>query len=222
MGDMRNDGGGPPPLVTIGAVVLAAGRGSRIGNRPKCLLQLDGVTLIRRQLMALSAAGVHELVVVLGHYADDIEAAIKELPVTSVRQQSNDHSQPESVRLGLQALSPKLDAVLVTPADLPLLGTQDYVDLIAAFHKRPEGSQFVGPEVLGKPGNPVIFDGNVRLAIERREGRYGCGNWRQQHEATVYHWQTDNRRYVIDIDTEEDLLRLKRETDIELVWALSR
>ena len=72
-------------LLLVGAVLLAAGSGSRMGHRPKSLLELGGVPLIRRQLIALSGAGVDEVVVVLGHYADRIEEAVKEFPVTLVR-----------------------------------------------------------------------------------------------------------------------------------------
>ena len=60
----------------IGTVLLAAGSASRMGHRPKCLLELEGEPLIRRQLRALLDAGVDEVVVVLGHYADRIEAVI--------------------------------------------------------------------------------------------------------------------------------------------------
>ena len=211
-------GGGLYSRLVVGAVVLAAGQGSRIGNKPKCLLELAGVPLIKRQIIALSGAGVDEVVVVLGHYAEVIEAAIQELPITIVRQTAEEHTQPESVRLGMRALSSKLDAVMVCPSDMPLLGTQDYVDLVAAYKKRPEGTVFVGPEVNGQPGNPVIFDREVREAIEREEGNYGCGNWRKRQSDTVYHWVTDNRRYITDIDTEDDLARLKAESGRDFVW----
>ena len=70
---------------TIGAVLLAAGAGSRLGHRPKALLELGGVPLIVRQCVALSGAGVDELVVVLGHHADAIEPAVAPFPITIVR-----------------------------------------------------------------------------------------------------------------------------------------
>ncbi len=62
--------------------------------------------LIRRQLIALSGAGVDELVVVLGHHADAVEAAVQELPRHAGAQPAPDDGQPSSVRIGLQALSP--------------------------------------------------------------------------------------------------------------------
>ena len=113
MGCILKGGGGLYSRVTVGAVLLAAGSGSRMGHRPKSLLELGGVPLIRRQLIALSGAGVDEVVVVLGHYADRIEEVVKEFPVTLVRNPDPDAGQISSLRLGLQALSPKLDV----PAD---------------------------------------------------------------------------------------------------------
>ena len=77
MGCILKGGGGLYSRVVVGAVLLAAGQATRMGNRPKSLLQLGGVPLIRRQLIALSGAGVDEVVVVLGHYADDIEPLLQ-------------------------------------------------------------------------------------------------------------------------------------------------
>ena len=103
MGCILKGGGGLYSRVTVGAVLLAAGSASRMGHRPKSLLELGGVPLIRRQLIALSGAGVDEVVVVLGHYADRIEEAVKEFPVTLVRNPDPDAGQISSLRLGLQA-----------------------------------------------------------------------------------------------------------------------
>jgi len=115
---------------TVGAVLLAAGAGSRLGGRPKALLELGGVPLVMRQLVALSGAGVDEVVLVLGHHADSIEAAVSHFPISIVRNPKPDDGQASSVRIGLQALSPRLDAVMVTLADQPLIDAQDIVALI--------------------------------------------------------------------------------------------
>ena len=52
--------------MTIAAVLLAAGSGSRMGLKPKSLLVLNGEPLIRRSARQLLDAGVSQLVVVLG------------------------------------------------------------------------------------------------------------------------------------------------------------
>jgi len=63
------------------AIILSAGQGSRLGHltddRPKCLIEFNGRTLLDRQLDALAANGVEEVVVVTGFRDDQIEAALK-------------------------------------------------------------------------------------------------------------------------------------------------
>ena len=93
---------GPSPD-KIGAVVLAAGSASRMGHRPKCLLELDGVPLLRRQCLALLDVGVHELVVVAGHYAQRIRQSVQDLPLQWVLNPRPDDGQVASLRCGLQA-----------------------------------------------------------------------------------------------------------------------
>ena len=199
MGCILKGGGGLYSRVVVGAVLLAAGQATRMGNRPKSLLQLGGVPLIRRQLIALSGAGVDEVVVVLGHYADDIEPLLQEFPVTIVRNPAPSDGQVSSLRCGLAGLTGKLDAVVVALADQPLINAQDISALIAAYKKRPDGAQVVQPAVGDAIGNPVMF------SEEGREGK-------------VYRWATDNKRYITDVDSPEDLARFTEQTGHQLSW----
>ena len=207
---------------TIGAVLLAAGSGSRIGGRPKALLELGGVPLIVRQLVALSGAGVDEVVVVLGHHADAIEAAIAAFPITIERNSDPDRGQASSVRIGLQALSPRLDAVMVALADQPLIDEADIVALIGAFKKRGDAAMVV-PRVRGDggeplPGNPLIFDAMLRDEWLAGDVNAACRQWREQHPERVRWFDTDNAHYRIDIDTPEDLERFAATTGHALAW----
>ena len=207
---------------TIGAVLLAAGAGARLGGRPKALLELGGVPLIMRQLIALSGAGVDEVVVVLGHHADAIEPAISQLPITIVRNPSPDDGQVSSVRIGLRALSPRLDALMVALADQPLINEQDITTLIGAFKKRGDAAMVVprvkseGGETL--PGNPVIFDAALRDEWLAGSADLACRKWRQANPERVRFFDTDNRRYRIDIDTPEDLQHFAATTGHTLFW----
>jgi len=210
---------------TVGAVLLAAGAGSRLGGRPKALLELGGVPLVMRQLVALSGAGVDEVVVVLGHHADAVEAAVGQFPISIARNPSPDDGQASSVRIGLQALSPRLDAVIVALADQPLIDAQDIVALIGAFKKRGAASMVVprvridGGEAL--PGNPVIFDAALRDEWLAGESDAACRKWRLAHPERVHWFDTDNRRYRLDIDTPEDLERFTTLTGHTLQWSAS-
>jgi CTP:molybdopterin cytidylyltransferase MocA len=218
MGCILKGGGGLYSRVVVGAVLLAAGAGSRLGHKPKSLLELGGVPLIRRQLIALSGAGVDEVVVVLGHHADLIEPVVQTFPVTVVRNPNPDDGQVSSQRIGLAALTGKLDAVIVALADQPLLNAQDITALIGAFKKRPEGTQVVYPQVAGERGNPVMFTSEVREQILAGEANVGCRQWQVAHAEAVFPFVTDNRRYKVDIDTPEDLERFARDTGHTLRW----
>ena len=218
MGCLLKGGGGLYSRVVIGAVLLAAGSGSRMGHRPKSLLELGGVPLIRRQLIALSGAGVDEVVVVLGHHSKEIEPVVQTFPVTIVHNPDPDQGQVSSQRLGLAALGGKLDAVIVALADQPLLNAQDITDLIGAFKKRPEGSQVVFPRVNGDRGNPVIFTQEVREQILHSGLQVGCRQWQTTHPELVTPFDTNNRRYQVDLDTEDDIVRFERETGHRLRW----
>jgi molybdenum cofactor cytidylyltransferase len=218
MGCLLKGGGGLYSRVVVGAVLLAAGSGSRLGHRPKSLLELGGVPLIRRQLIALSGAGVDEVVVVLGHHAAAIEPVIQDFPVTIVHNPDPDAGQVSSLRVGLSALQGKHDAVLVSLADLALLNAQDLSDVIGAYKKRPEGTQVLIPTVSDLPGNPVMFSQEVRQAVLSEGAHVGCKQWQAANLEAVHRWATDNRRYRLDIDSPEDIEALARTSGHQLRW----
>lgn len=218
MGCILKGGGGLYSRLAVGGILLAAGAGERMGHRPKSLLELGGVPLIRRQIIALSGAGVDELVVVLGHHSERIAQAIQEFPVTVVHNPAPEAGQVSSLRVGLQALSARIDTVLVALADQPLINAQDINDLIGAYKKRPAGTQVVQPEVDGQPGNPVMFSGEVREQILAGEARVGCKQWQAAHPEQVHRWASTNQRYRTDVDTLDDIEALAARTGHRLRW----
>ncbi len=217
MGCLLKGGGGLYARLVVGAMLLAAGAGSRLGGRPKSLLELGGVPLIRRQLIALSGAGVDEVVVVLGHHAAAIEAAVRDFPVTLVHNPAPDDGQPSSLRVGLLALGGQLDAVIVALADQPLVNAQDITALIGAFKKR-DGAAMVVPRVDGEPGHPVMLEAALRDEWLAGAADAAGRRWRLDHPERVAWFDTDNQRFRIDIDTPEDLLRFRERTGHELRW----
>ena len=204
--------------MSIGAVLLAAGAGTRLGGRPKALLELGGVPIVLRQLIALSGAGVDELAIVLGHHAASIMPVIEHFPVTLVHNPQPEDGQVSSLRLGLAALNPNLDAVLVALTDQPLITEQDITAVIGAFKKRPAGTSLVVPHCAGQPGNPVMFSAAVREQILAGDVNVGCRQWRRQNPTAVASFDTDNRRFILDIDTFEDIEQFERDTGHALRW----
>jgi molybdenum cofactor cytidylyltransferase len=214
----QTGGNATAPLPLVGAVLLAAGAGSRMGHRPKSLLELDGIPLIRRLIGALLDAGVQELVVVLGHYTERIAPVIETLSVNVVHNPDPQASQNTSLHIGLRALSPTLTGVLVALADQPLINKQDINDLISAYDKRPAHAQVVQPQVDGLPGNPVMFSAEVRDQILSGDANAGCRQWQAAHPEEVYRWATTNQRYRADVDTLDDIEALAASTGHRLCW----
>ena len=196
----------------IGAVLLAAGEGARLGGRAKGAIEIEGEPLILRGLRILSNAGVDEVVVVTGHYQSEISPLLARVDslfndscLVEVTQPMGDHSQSDSLRLGVASLSQEVDAVMVLPVDMPALTRQDLISLIGAYKHADAAIEFVGPMVGARPGNPVLFSKRIASQIAQGEGDFGSGAWRHQRPDWLLEWQTDNLHYVTDIDTPEDL-----------------
>jgi molybdenum cofactor cytidylyltransferase len=198
----------------VGAVLLAAGSASRMGGQPKCLLQLDSVSLIERQISDLLAAGVSDIVVVLGHYAEAIEATVQHLPVRIVHNPQPDEGQASSLRMGLAAHETTMvDAYYIGLADQPLIGQSEIT-----HQQRPAGCEFTQPLVDGLPGNPVVFTPQVRQDLLQATGEWGGRQWQKAHANQVYRWATANQHYRIDLDSPEDLQAFTLRTGRALQW----
>src|ERR1700761_7565336 len=99
------------------AIILAAGRGSRMGplggERPKCLIELEGKSLIERQIAALRGGGVDEIGVVRGYRAEMID-------VPGLTYFRNERWAETNMVMSLAAAAPWLRAgpVIVSYADI--------------------------------------------------------------------------------------------------------
>ena len=208
------------PALRVGGLVLAAGAGSRMGNRPKCLLQLNGMSLLERQLQALSLAGVRPLGVVLGHHAERIlqEGALARWAARQVRNPRPDDGPVSSLRIGLKSLPAGLDAVVVALADQPLIDVQAVQALLAAFAQRPADTQMLQPSVQGLPGNPVVFSGAVMAQILAGDEHMGARQWQLAHPEAVYRWETPHGHYRLDVDNETDRQAVAQLTGQSLHW----
>lgn len=200
--------------------MLAAGAGSRIGHRPKCLLQQGGLSLLERQLQALSQSDVKPVLVVLGHYAERIlqDGALARWAAQPVRNPHPDSGHVSSLRTGLRALPPGLDAVVVALADQPLINAQAVQALLQAFEQRPAGTQLLQPSVQGLPGNPVVFTAEVAAQILAGNEQMGARQWQRAHPEAVYRWPTPDVRYRLDIDHETDRQAVELLTGQSLHW----
>ena len=211
MGCLLKQGGGLYPRLRIGAVLLAAGAGRRMGGVAKPLIRLQGVPLISRHLVALSGAGVDEVVVVTGHARSAIEEQVRSFSVTLAHNEAYAQGQEGSVRIGLAALSGPFNAVFVVPSDQPLIAAGDLTELIGAFKKRPAGHVVV-PVVNGQRGNPILLDERALVEILASGANLGCRDLVEREPQFVHAHETANTRFITDLDTVEDVQALAQRT----------
>lgn len=134
-----------------GAILLAAGASRRLG-RAKQLVELDGEPLLRRAARALVATRPLETLVVLGHDAERMRAALDGLPVRCVVATDHAEGMAASLRTGLAALDARCDGALVALTDQPALDADHLEALLDAWRAQPSraaASAYAG--VLGVP-----------------------------------------------------------------------
>jgi choline kinase len=105
------------------AVLLAAGVGQRLApltdERPKCLLDVAGRTILERHLAAFDALGLHDVVVVTGHLRPLIERALESAPpALRVRTIENERYREGSILSFASGIDGVDEDVIVMDADV--------------------------------------------------------------------------------------------------------
>lgn len=193
--------------VRFSAVVLAAGASTRMQGRHKLLLPLGHETVIGRTVRAVLESGPTELVVVTGHHAEEVAAALAALPVRTVVNPRYTEGQMTSVAAGVAALCEPCDAVMICLGDMALLEPADYRELVDAWAARARGSILV-PRRADARGNPVVFAARHIAEVIAGERNLGCRRLIADHPDEVIAYAPAHDRFFADLDTPEDYARL--------------
>ena len=196
-----------PAGTAVSAVVLAAGMSRRMGETAKLLLDVGGKPMIRRTVENVLAFAPAETVVVTGHRAAEIEAALAGLPVRTVRNEFHEQGQPTSVAAGVKALTASCQAVMIVLGDQPLVTAEHLRALVSAYANLDAPSILV-PHHRGKRGNPVIFAARHIPAVVSGGLNVGCRRLIETHSEEVARHEFDSNVYTLDCDTPEDYQRL--------------
>ncbi|MEM1418827.1 MAG: NTP transferase domain-containing protein, partial [Myxococcota bacterium] len=196
----------------LGALVLAAGRSSRMGAANKLLVPVDGEAMVRRVVRAVLGAGVETVVVVTGHEAEAVRAALEDFPVELVHNERFAEGMGTSLGAGVRALERRVDAAFVCLGDMPRLAPAHLEALTAAYAPR-EGRLVVVPvHGEGKArerGHPVLFDARFFPELAALEGDRGARRLLDEH-ADVAAMVPLDAAVLLDVDTPEALADLGR------------
>ena len=137
----------------------------------KQLLQLGENTLLGQVLENVRSSGVKDIVLVLGQEAEKIQERISTANLSVVINQSYRQGMGTSLRAGLAALPPDVDAALIVLADQPFIRSKT-LDLLMDQYRR-SSAQIMIPTYKGFRGNPVLLDCSIFF-----RGHGACGRHR--------------------------------------------
>ena len=191
----------------VAALVLAAGRSSRMGARNKLLEEVGGEPMVVRVVRRVFQTPVEALVVVTGHDADAVEERIPP-PALVVRNPDHAEGIGSSVRVGIGALGTSVDGVVICLGDMPIVSTDTIRRLVEAFRTDGDGGAYV-PIHAGRRGNPVLWTSEFFPLLLRLRGDSGGRSLLSAHVEAVREVVVDDPGVLADVDTPQALREIE-------------
>ncbi|EMA47523.1 molybdopterin-guanine dinucleotide biosynthesis protein A [Halococcus morrhuae DSM 1307] len=190
---------------TVVGVLLAAGGSSRFGERNKLLAEIDGKPLVRRAARTLLDSRVSRVVAVLGHQSSAVQEVLADFDVAFVANDAYEHGLSTSVERGARAAADgDADAAIFLPGDMPFVESATVDLLVDCFAGGVADAAAAAYE--GQRGNPVLFGADHFDALCAVDGDVGGKDVLLDDGVLL---DTDDAGVVMDIDTQDDLERVR-------------
>ena len=168
----------------------------------KPLLYWHGVTLLEYQISALLAGGGAEVVVVLGHEAETLVAHVERTDARFVVNSAYKLGKSTSITVGLRAIDPDAEAVLLLAVDQPR--TPKIVLEVIRTHAK-SGTLITSPRFEGHGGHPLIFSASLKSELGRiSEDKQGIREVFEAHRHQVAEVHTDDPMVRLDLNTPDE------------------
>jgi molybdenum cofactor cytidylyltransferase len=174
----------------------------------KQLLRWAGRTLLDQVIENVRASGVQDIVLVLGHAAETIVKGIAARNLQVVVNTGYREGMGSSLRTGVSALPPEVDAALICLADQPFVRPETLELLMERYRK--SSAQIVIPMCKGFRGNPVLLDRSVFPEVMVLSGDIGCRAIFGSHLEGIVKVPVEDLGILLDVDSKEDFDRLKQ------------
>ena len=184
----------------ISAVLTAAGLSSRMGS-PKPLLPWRGKTLVESQIDTLLQAGASEVIVVLGHRAEDVAPYVTGKSVRAVINHRYADGRTSSIRAGLDAVSPDANDIIIMAVDQPR--TPKIVSRVIAAHLEAN-APLTSPRYRGRGGHPLVFSAALLPELSQiSEENQGLREVFERRRAQINQVHFDDPAIRLDLNTPE-------------------
>jgi len=191
----------------VAAIVLAAGRSTRMGGPNKLLAEIGGKPLVRIAAVEALASRVREVIVVTGHQRESVAAALQGLPVKLVHNPDFAEGLSTSLRAGLAAVPAEADGIVVCLGDMPQV-TASLIDRLIAAFDPAHHALVVVPTLKGKRGNPVVWSRRFFADLAQLEGDVGARHLIAANAEVVAEVPVEDAAALTDVDTPEALRAL--------------
>lgn len=198
----------PSTSPRVAAVVLAAGRSTRMGGENKLLAEIGGKPLVRIAVEQALASRANPVIVVTGHQREQVEAAIAGLDVQIAHNPDFARGMGTSLRTGIAAVPPEANGAVICLADMPQVSAALIDRLISAFDPE-KGALVVVPTTSGQRGNPVLWSRRFFPDLMAIEGDIGARNLIASYAEVVTEVPVTGSEASVDVDTPETLKALK-------------
>lgn len=193
----------------IPAIVLAAGKSTRMG-RPKAMLPAGSDrTFLTRILRTFAEAGVERIVVVLGHDAETLRDHLRDADLTAdvVLNPDYESGQLSSLLVGLNAIDgPAAEAVLLMLVDAPLVSPETVSAVVERY--RMTHAPVVRPVRGDAHGHPVLIDRSLFPLLRAADPEHGAKPVVRAHVSAAGDVSVEDPGAFMDIDTPEDYARV--------------
>ena len=196
----------------VAAVVLAAGRSTRMGAVNKMLAEIGGKPLVRIAAEQAIASRAKPVIVVTGHERDKVEATLKGLPVRLVHNPDFLEGLGSSVKAGISAVPEDADAAIICLGDMPQVDAALIDRLVGAFDP-DRGALVVVPSIDGRRGNPVVWSRRFFQDLMSIQGDIGARHLIGNYAEAVVEVPVAGEAALTDVDTPESLSTVKTEIE---------
>jgi molybdenum cofactor cytidylyltransferase len=193
----------------VTAIILAAGRSTRMGGPNKLLAELGGKPLVRLVTEQALASKAHDVIVVTGHQAELVEKALAGLDVKFVRNPDFAEGLASSVKAGVAAVPDDADGAVICLGDMPMISAQLIDHLIEAFAP-DRGNLIAVPVSDGRRGNPVLWSRRFFNELMALDGDIGARHLIARHGEAVAEVAVEGFGAFLDIDTPQALEAARR------------
>ena len=191
------------------AVVLAAGRGTRMTGQKKLLAEIGGMPIVRRGVEAALSSRAARVIVVTGHDAASVRDALRGLDVVIVHNPDYAEGLSTSLRKGIASVPVEMAAALVVLGDMPFV-TPQLIDALSATQEANPEALIVVPVRNGQRGKPVLWHSSLFAELQGIEGDKGARELLSRHERNLVELSVSDDAVLIDIDTSEELKQYTR------------